>query len=97
MKASKMNIEILRNHIRIYIDKFNQNPISFEHLKWYADKILSSETPPKLVVMGHNHQFVVDHNGYSNDGAFCGSENLSCLEVIDDKTAVMARLETERH
>ena len=66
-------------------------------LKWYADKILSSEIPPKLVVMGHTHQFIVDHNGYSNDGAFCGSENLSCLEVIDDKTAVIARLVTERH
>jgi|WetSurMetagenome_2_1015567.scaffolds.fasta_scaffold2104516_1 hypothetical protein len=65
-------------------------------VKWYADKILSSETCPKLAVMGYTHQFVVGRNGYSNDGAFGGSKNLSCLEEIDDKAAVLARLVTER-
>lgn len=61
-------------------------------LEWYADKILAAPDPPKMVVMGHTHQFVVDHKGYSNDGAFCETRNLSCLEIVDDKPAIIARL-----
>lgn len=64
-------------------------------LDWYADEILASDNPPELVVMGHTHEFVVGKNGYSNDGAFCGSANLACVEILNDKVAVMARLVTD--
>ncbi|MGD9817731.1 MAG: metallophosphoesterase [Desulfomonilaceae bacterium] len=64
-------------------------------LEWYAEKILAAPSPPKMVVMGHTHQFVVDHEGYSNDGAFCETRNLSCLEIVDNKPAIIARLSSE--
>jgi hypothetical protein len=42
-------------------------------LGWYAQQILSADSPPKLVVMGHTHvsQAAADDLAYYNDGCWC--------------------------
>jgi hypothetical protein len=39
-------------------------------LDWYAKKLLSSNAPPKFVVMGHTHH-AESGSGYDNDGCWC--------------------------
>ena len=59
-------------------------------LDWFVKKLLSGETRPKLVVMGHTHN-TMSRDEYSNDGCWChssleGSGGMvpSYVEVVQD-------------
>ncbi len=52
-------------------------------LEWYADELMRAAKPPELIVMGHTHK-ALPVRPYFNDGCFCGMDELSYVEIVDD-------------
>jgi UDP-2,3-diacylglucosamine pyrophosphatase LpxH len=64
-------------------------------LNWYAQKLLSGSSPPKVVVMGHTHHALTE-GAYDNDGCWClssswghGDATSSYVEIIGDQATLV--------
>lgn len=64
-------------------------------LNWYARNLLSVQTPPKVIAMGHTHHALVQ-GGYDNDGCWCiegslghADPNPYYVEIIGDTATLI--------
>jgi hypothetical protein len=64
-------------------------------LDWYAKKLLSGDTPPKVVVLGHTHH-AESVGGYYNDGCWCipgsldhGDSTPHYVEIVEENATLI--------